>query len=108
MAPKFRHYPIAWSVTVYATQLYELVSQYAIAKCNWTARARQQRERAMTSRLPQKRTMQEVGDIDARAILAPGKQLCHARHLRRGGGSSRGPSTSWSPLNWTIFLPFTP
>ena len=30
--PKFRHNPIVWSVTVCATQLYELVSPYAIAK----------------------------------------------------------------------------
>ena len=37
MAPqKLRHNPVAWSVTVYATALYQLGLQYAIAKCNWT------------------------------------------------------------------------
>jgi hypothetical protein len=31
---KLRHNPIAWSVTVYATKLYQLAVQYAITKCN--------------------------------------------------------------------------
>src|SRR6516225_8625641 len=40
--PKFRHNPIAWSVAVYATQLCQLVLQYAIAKWNWTAQGTSQ------------------------------------------------------------------